>query len=517
MLGRIIIVIGITSIFLQHVSSYVPQVPLGSKPCKSSSGRIRHQTLSKFSIGKNYWHHQQPYSYRFSTSFLPATEVVNDEEGEIKEEEEKKSTLPKMIVNKETLAFNNKLNQLSQSFDKKSAPKVQELLYQTMDDVINGSETKVQPNVVSFTAAINAWARSTDKRAAHHAESVLKKMHNLCTTYPEITPNAYAYNAAITAWTRSRERGAAKRAEKLLNQMWNYYEETGDENVKPDACAFNTVVNAAARSREPKCADWAASILERMEHLYNAGHKEMQPDALTFGAIINAYANSGEEDASDRAAQLLQHMESLYQFGYEGVKPNTFVYNSCMNALAKSGKKGSGERAEHFLKIMEQMYEEQGEDGGVKPDVISYSTVINAHANGGGEDAGQRADVFLKKMEQLYIKGDNAAKPNAIAYTAAIKAWISTGKRRESNKETANEEEDYLKTIATRAEELMMRMCLQYLAGDRSMKPSKVTFDLVSEALRGVNDQEGIKQLDIIRKRIEGWTPQSSRTKRGAW
>eukprot|EP00957_Ditylum_brightwellii_P157256 11968365-Ditylum_brightwellii.AAC.1 len=95
-------------------------------------------------------------------------------------------------------------------------------------------------------------------------------MHNLCTTYPEITPNAYAYNAAITAWTRSRERGAAKRAEKLLNQMWNYYEETGDENVKPDARAFNTVVNAAARSREPKCADWAASILERMEHLYNA-------------------------------------------------------------------------------------------------------------------------------------------------------------------------------------------------------------------------------------------------------
>eukprot|EP00957_Ditylum_brightwellii_P150611 11467659-Ditylum_brightwellii.AAC.1 len=137
---------------------------------------------------------------------------------------------------------------------------------------------------------------------------------------------------------------------------------------------------------------------------------------------------------------------------------------------------------------MEQMYEEQGEDGGVKPDVISYSTVINAHANGGGEDAGQRADVFLKKMEQLYIKGDNAAKPNAIAYTAAIKAWISTGKRRESNKETANEEEDYLKTIATRAEELMVRMCLQYLAGDRSMKPSKVTFDLVSETLRGVND-----------------------------
>lgn len=415
---------------------------------------------------------------------------------------------PKAFVNQATIDFNNKLNRMARNFDKDSAEKVEKLLRDMLERVNMGLELEIEPNVVTFTAAISAWARSKHKDAPQRAEAILKWMIELSQSdddnlYLDVKPNRYAYNAAIRSWIRSRDKHSHQHAERLMNQLWDSYVASipPDPQLKPNASTFNLVINAIARSREAGCADRAAALLNRMEEMYTAGDDDMEPDALTFGAIINAYANTANTDSSDKAAQILQRMESLYQLGYKGVKPNTFVYNACLNAFAKSSQEGGNvEQASRLLELMEKEYFEKGDES-VKPDVITYSTCINAHANSRAVDAGLRADSLLRRMTNLYLQGDDSIKPNAITYSACIKAWVAAAESSKSDSEDGGNSVR-LRKAAERAEELVQQMSLQFLAGDKKLKPTKGTLDLVREAMININDQEGIDRVKALRRRI---------------
>jgi hypothetical protein len=151
---------------------------------------------------------------------------------------------------------------------------------------------------------------------------------------------------------------------------------------------------------------------------------------------------------------------------------------------------------------MEQQYLDKG-DVSVKPDVITYSTCINAHANSKSINAGPQSDALLKRMTNLYLLGDDSVKPNAIAYTAAIKAWMaSSAAAAAAATAEDSKEEDVAMAAAKRAEEVLQIMTLQYLAGDSDQKPTKITFDLVQEAMSNVSDQVGLERLKALRKRI---------------
>ncbi len=430
----------------------------------------------------------------------------------------------KPFVNQPTIQFNNQLNHLARNFDKHSAQKAEDLLRKTLRDIQLGLELEIQPNVVTFTAVINAWARSRRPDAAERAEAILHWMLELSSTpisstgkssasdynpsveikdeidlveFLFIKPNCIAFNAAITAWIRSSTKDAHKQAERLMNQLWDLYMTSGeDPELKPTARTFNLVINSIARSREPRCGDRAASLLNKMEDLYTAGDDEMKPEAQTFGAIINAYANDSPNDpqSTDKAARILQEMNSLYQMGYEGVKPNTFVYNACLNAFAKS--EGNAHQATQLLEMMELQYAKG--DLSLKPDVISYSTCINAHANSRTVESGPMADSVLKRMTQRYlIEGDVGVKPNAVAYTATIKAWMTSAAAAQVGNDSS-----IVRQTADRALEILTSMCLQYLAGDSDQKPTKVTFELVQEALVNVGDEQGATRIATLKKRI---------------
>lgn len=337
--------------------------------------------------------------------------------------------------------------------------------------------------------------------------------------WEHVKPNKISYNSVITAWARSNERGSARNAEDLLRNMYEFYNnESGlDINCKPDSRSFNAVINAVARSRDKNCADRAKFLLDEMGRLYDEGDTDLLPDALTFGAIINAYANSLEAGSSDKAAQLLMHMESLYQLGFENAKPTTFVYNACMNAFAKDplicvrGGFSRAEKAEQLLDSMEKRYNEE-KDWRIKPDIISYSTVINAHANSGTSNAGVNADAILRRMMHRYLLGDTKCRPNAIVFTAAIKAHSSAinatlseldelaGEEKEGS--TKLQKQEHIKTAAKRCEDLLQQLCLLYqLPGnDRSLKPTTVTFELVTGALTSAEDWEGVERIKGLRE-----------------
>jgi len=416
-------------------------------------------------------------------------------------------------VSSETVHFNNKLITLSQNFDRNTAEKVEQRLLSALDYTLgdapphNDDEMRgVRPNVVSFTAVCNAWARSTLPNAATRAELILNKAMDLYRSgYTEARPNAFTFNAAITAWSRSRDKGAADNAVRLLDVMADFREETGEDDLQPNARCYNLAINAVARSRGNRCADKALALLNRMETLHDEGYPELVPDALTFGSIINAYANDrSDKRASDKAADLLQRMESMHQMGVPNCKPNTFVYNSCLNAFAKAGGPANAEKAGLFLEVMENLSIAEQDDS-IKPDSISFSTVINAYANSGWRDAGEKVDVILEKMKMLDVTGDGTVSCNAISYTAAIKAWVNSAKvaARNCSEEEGNEEAEYIQKAKQRAWQILTECALLNLAGDRKCQPSNATYDLVKEVCMLAGDKQGIEEVEAVRRRID--------------
>jgi hypothetical protein len=457
-------------------------------------------------------------------SYAPTVSAVaSDEEGI---EDNKVTPRPgrepsvKPFVNPATIRFNNKLNGMARNFDSHSAQAVEDMLRKTLLDVQLGLELEIQPNVVSFAAVINAWSRSQRSDAAERAEAILQWMVRLSMLSgiiqgseskepdPEsessgeldladtllIKPNNIAFNGAITAWVRSTAKNSHNHAERLMNQLWALYIASGkDPELKPTARTFNLVINAVARSRELECGDRAAALLRRMEDLYVSGDEDMKPEPQTFGAIINAYANPKDPQSTDKAAQILQQMNSMYQLGYN-TKPNTFVYNACLNVFAKS--EGNADKAAQLLEVMERQYDRG--DMSIKPDVISYSTCINAHANSKSLESGALADDVLKRMIERYLLDeDKSCKPNAVAYTAAIKAWhTSANFADEVNNRVV------LEQATARAKDLLMNMCMQYLAGDGEQKPTKVSFESVQEVMKKAGDVAGAERVASLKKRI---------------
>mmetsp|Transcript_10427 Transcript_10427/g.18774 ORF Transcript_10427/g.18774 Transcript_10427/m.18774 type:complete len:181 (+) Transcript_10427:131-673(+) len=163
------------------------------------------------------------------------------------------------------------------------------------------------------------------------------------------------------------------------------------------------------------------------------------------------------------------------------------------------------EKAEQILTSMEKRYEEE-KDYRVMPDCISYSTVINAYANSNTEESGIHADAILRRMINRYLLGDTKCRPNAVAFTVAIKAHsaaINAALLAEGTSATKDDDVQRKRTEASarRCEDLLQQLCLmcQNQGNDRTLKPTSVTFESVIQALTLANDVEGVERVKLLR------------------
>ena len=155
---------------------------------------------------------------------------------------------------------------------------------------------------------------------------------------------------------------------------------------------------------------------------------------------------------------------------------------------------------------MEKRYEEE-KDHRVMPDCISYSTVINAFANSNTPESGIHADVILRRMTNRYLLGDTKCRPNAVAFTATIKAHSAAinstlSLTEEELTDESNAQNKRMEASARRCEDLLQQLCLLYQqhGNDRSLKPTTVTFDLVIGALTQVDDREGVERVTLLQE-----------------
>lgn len=352
------------------------------------------------------------------------------------------------------------INAFAKSADP-DAPKQAEALLADMKMAYEAGDMDVKPNVVNYNSVINAWGRCKTPGSAERSSEILKSMGK-----EGVEPDALSYSLVVSAWAHSLNSNATKQAEVALAEMEKWAKET---NKAIDEAFDNGLsFHASANGRFDK--DTASSLPAIRVHL----------DVECYNTVLIALSRRHERDASDRAVAILHRMELLADEGFETVRPNARSWNSVLNTLSRAREEDSAQRAEQLLRDMHT--------AGNHPDVFSYAALLHAYQKIASPFAAQRADDIVRKMEQLYYDGMLTAAPDVYHYTIVCACWARSGES----------------IAAQRCWEILQHMEMRAQQGYTNCKPNVRTFNAVIDAYaRGHHVDEAEKQLDDMIERYE--------------
>lgn len=208
----------------------------------------------------------------------------------------------------------------------------------------------VRPTTVTFSAAINAFARSGNDEHAERAERLLElaqEMHD--NGHKGLEPNAVMYTSVIKAWAKA---GNPNRAELLLKRMYEDYTLNGNTNVKPTIWTFNTVLAAWSKGSPSGGVESAEKLLRNMIDLKKQGMVDSQPDTVSYNCLLHALARKRRSypNASAKAQLLVEEMlEVARTEGDEHVQPNEITYTALFKILNSCGSVDRAERARYWV------------------------------------------------------------------------------------------------------------------------------------------------------------------------
>uniref|UniRef100_A0A7S1CV07 Pentacotripeptide-repeat region of PRORP domain-containing protein n=1 Tax=Skeletonema marinoi TaxID=267567 RepID=A0A7S1CV07_9STRA len=328
--------------------------------------------------------------------------------------------------------YNNVMNRIAVS-GKKDAGKQAERLLNVLIESYKKGKGNFVPDRSSFNTVIKAYARTpantkNGKHAAKDARRILSMMEDAASSglggiARDIEPDKVSCTSILTAWANSGERDAGERAEQLLQRMEDMYSR-GNLGIKPDTVTYNAVIKVWGRCGSRQAGERSEALLRKMFKLYEEGNADVRPDDVTFNSVIHNIANSNEPDSPKRANRLLEQMEQSYEAGIIAAKPDIISYNSVLDAFAKSHRPGAAADAEEMLDNLENSY-----DSGVwniEPDVYSYNIVISAWGKRG---EAHKAVALLDRMTSGPLKGKTAIKPDTTTYNSVLNAWSQSSDR----------------------------------------------------------------------------------------
>jgi hypothetical protein len=284
----------------------------------------------------------------------------------------------------------------------------------------------VQPDRYSYTAIVQAWARSGDSsKATARIETLVRDLQRLYRAGNDesLKPTEACYAGWIVATQRSNESDAPEQAERILMQVWKDAEQ---DDFYPSNILYNAVMHAWARRGQ---AERAQTLLHHMCRAYLEGtNKYCLPDVSSFSSVILAWSKSGQAVAPEQAEKLLQQMQEFYEAtGLESVQPNTQTLTSVLDCWAKSNLEHAPERAETILRRMQERY--QAGNDRVRPNTVTFNTCMNAWARSGSRKAPERVESLFRDMQRQYLSGDMDLRPCPISYMARISVWERANRR----------------------------------------------------------------------------------------
>lgn len=295
--------------------------------------------------------------------------------------------------------------------------RAQDLLWRMERLFMHDGNEEFRPDVYSFLAVINAWAKDNNPE---QATSVLEHILQRHDTF-DLSRTTSVYTAVMDAWARRHNSGP--RVEALLHRLEDLFEAGGA--IRPCRIAYTIAIRAWGGTATPDAPDRATEILRLMAERSKApGRSDLAPCTIAYTSLLRAWAQSSRNDAPQRALTILRHMEKIHrETGQQLVAPDTRALNTVLSAFARHGK------VEEASSLLAEMKARSFGicTSGVRPDAISWATVIDAcgkrRRSGGG---GELANGLLHELENLYdATGDNSLKPTPRIYAAVILAHAS--------------------------------------------------------------------------------------------
>ena len=124
-------------------------------------------------------------------------------------------------------------------------------------------EQHLDPGVIHYTAAMNAWAKNSDHNATGRAEKLFKRMEDSSSFDLDLA----AYHSLMLNYST---RGQSKKAQRLLQRILE------SPNMTPNRNTFTMVIDSYARSKSSIAGQKAEELLDQMRELHVAGNNEVE-------------------------------------------------------------------------------------------------------------------------------------------------------------------------------------------------------------------------------------------------
>lgn len=153
-----------------------------------------------------------------------------------------------------TISYNTVISIISKSNLQDAAERAELWLQHMKELYVSTSNIKIQPDACSFNSVIHAHSNSNNlnnnsspTQGAKRAEQLLSEMISLHRSgkYENVKPDVVSYSAVVNAYARAAKAGrgseqCADRAMEILDKMVEVYED-GDVNVKPNKMTYTAV------------------------------------------------------------------------------------------------------------------------------------------------------------------------------------------------------------------------------------------------------------------------------------
>jgi pentatricopeptide repeat protein len=339
---------------------------------------------------------------------------------------------------------------------------------------------RIRPNVVTWTTAISAWARSSSLDAPSRAEALLTRMYDPSNA-PSVRPDQIVLRMVLLCWSRSSRKDGPDRCLGLLQRMKDLYA-TGELENPPDLFSYSIAINACGKAGKPSNAE---DLFEEMYRGFvHEGHTHLKPNLQTLTLLLEAWALAGQVE---RAWAVLGRIRELHELGVLPTGPDLAAYN------------------------------------------IMFSCLLNCHKD--SPDCAVNADTLLQEM-----KKNLKTQPNIHSYACTLRAWLLTPDGLDRAVELAREAlevysagskdksiTDYLSVKAiilafcsaghpVHAENILFEVCV--LAGEnRSPYPDVDVFGSLVDAWRKSEDPEAALKAENLAKKMKQLPGPSIRSK----
>lgn len=299
----------------------------------------------------------------------------------------------------------------------------------------------VRPNVITFSAVINAWANSgKGEYGAQKAEHVCARLEEWYNSLGDecLRPNVKLLGVLMHAWVKSNSPENVERVFRKMHALRADLSETERSHPSNQITCFpyNLLIEAWAGSGNPKNAE---NVLNGMLDRVTRGDKDaVVPNNVSWTLVARGWGKIGN---MKRTEFFLKRMHKRYIAGDESAKTSLACYNSLLLAYGKQKKdarKGAAEKAQHLIEWME----EQAKNGmpHLHPNVISYGLVIHAWRGSGDKRAGRAVLQLLHNMEKHLIlpgKASDVEDSICTTYEEAL-ATIAKGNETSTHLEVLN-------------------------------------------------------------------------------